>query len=279
MKKSDIERRLKQASDSFTPDVLNQIMARTSEPVYDSYYAETKVASIKQNSTKRKWVFAFAAVIIVLIGIGSFAGIMNQDYETVYLEINPAMEIVTNRLDRVKEIRFLNEDAEALFESYNYKWQKVESVVDMFVELSYEQGFINEENNNIYVYVNDRTKQERAQQTADRLKQMIKEKANQQNRFPNIEAQRISLEQSESAKDENISVAKMVLIEQILRKDNTYTLEVLKTKNIKELRDILKEEEKSDNNGNNDNTQNDNNPNNGNNGNSGNAGNNGNGRH
>lgn len=261
MKRVDIERRLRDASDSFTPNVLNQIMTKAKQPINDDYEIKKEIPNKRCFST-RKLIATFAAVLMLVAALGVFAGVMNQDYETIYLEINPSMEIVVNRLNRVKEVNFLNEDAEQLFEGYNLKWKNVDSVAEEFVDLSYEKGYLNEENDNIYVYVNDLRNQKNADKTAQRLKQKIKEKAIQKNHSPKIEAEKVTGEQSRNAKEERISVAKMVLIEKILKVGNSYSFEELKTKDMKELRDILKKETNNDNRNNGNNPNNENNANN-----------------
>lgn len=246
MKKKEIEYSLKKVAGSFTPDVFNNIMDRIDEPINEGYPFPIKNSNNKSRFNK-KLVLAFSILLIAIIGASIFTGIMMQDYEVVYLEINPSVEIITNRLNRVKEIKYLNEDAQALLIDYDAKGKELDSVVEIFIDLSYQKGYIKEGmENNIYIYVNSK-KEEKAQETADRLKEKVASKTARNNYSAVIQSQKITREQSKEAEEKNISVAKMQLINQIILKDDSYTLEELKTTSMKDLRDLLKQLKENEN--------------------------------
>ncbi|MFW5780494.1 MAG: anti-sigma-I factor RsgI family protein, partial [Bacillota bacterium] len=237
MKKSEIERLLKNASEGFTPDVFPQIIRKRHDPVdgENTFYKRKNIVGFQ----KKKLVVALACLIIISLSIGAFFGIMNQENEVVYLEINPSLEIITNRFERIKEVRYLNEDAKTLFEGYELKNMKVEKALNLFIDLSYDKGYI-EENDQINIFVEAKD-EKKAQNTVKKLQSNARKKVLEKSIEPNINASRVTKEEVKRAKKNGIPVEKIVAIRQIIAIDDSLNKEELSEKSIKELRAILKE--------------------------------------
>ena len=72
------------------------------------------------------------------------------------MDVNPSIEIVTNRLDRVLEINPLNDDAKDLLKGFNPKDKNLERTVNDLVDLMILTGHIKGgEDNIVMITVSD----------------------------------------------------------------------------------------------------------------------------
>src|SRR5690554_1237890 len=219
MKKSEIKRLIKKASDNFTPDVFPQIIAKRQNPVYENNppLYENKKSVI---GDKRRLMVGLACLfIVVAIGLGAFFGIMNQENETIYLEINPSLEITTNRFNRIKQVTYLNDDSQALFEGYNLDNMKVERVVELFLDLSDEQGYI-QDNNQINIFVKE-SRKGAPSKTMEKLNNTARKRASQKNIQLDINVLAVSKDEIDEARNKEVSVGKIVAIRQIMEIDDS----------------------------------------------------------
>jgi len=120
MNNNDIEKMLRASADSFTPNNFNRVLQADHKRKYSP--SKTKTHS----RIYFTWRKALAVACMVMLFIGSFAffNYMLADNVTVYLEVNPSVEIVTNRFDYVKRVTYINEDAEEMFLNYKLKGKK-----------------------------------------------------------------------------------------------------------------------------------------------------------
>ncbi len=65
------------------------------------------------------------------------------------MDVNPSIEVVTNRLDQVVEVRALNEDAEKMLAGFTNETRTLESTVSELVDLMILGGFIDGGSDNV----------------------------------------------------------------------------------------------------------------------------------
>ena len=87
----------------------------------------------------KKVLYALPIFILALIVVGVVA---TQPVNSLTMDINPSIEIVTNRLDRVVEINPLNDDAKELLKEFSPKDKNLESTVNDLVDLMILTGHI-----------------------------------------------------------------------------------------------------------------------------------------
>lgn len=87
----------------------------------------------------KKVLYALPIFILILIVVGVVA---TQPVNSLTMDINPSIEIVTNRLDRVVEINPLNDDAKELLKEFTPKDKNLESTVNDLVDLMILTGHI-----------------------------------------------------------------------------------------------------------------------------------------
>ncbi|MFP4457626.1 MAG: PepSY domain-containing protein, partial [Clostridia bacterium] len=111
----------------------------------------------------------FIAALSLVFGV---MNIYNAPVGSVILDVNPSIEIVTNRLDTVIEVRALNNDAEKMLEDFQLDDRDVESVVDELVDLMISTGYITGGEDNLVMLT---VYEENAnQEVLDRMNKQIK---------------------------------------------------------------------------------------------------------
>ncbi len=65
------------------------------------------------------------------------------------MDVNPSIEVVTNRLEQVVEVRALNEDAEKLLTGFTNDTRSLEATVSELVDLMILGGFIDGGTDNV----------------------------------------------------------------------------------------------------------------------------------
>jgi len=116
----------------------------------------------------KTWIGATTFVLLMAMGIGYF---LNAPVNSFTMDINPSIEIISNRLEKVVEIKPLNEDAEALLLNYTLREKDLEKVVDDLVDLMILTGYISGgQDNKVTITVTDEQSQKKY---VDKVNQMI----------------------------------------------------------------------------------------------------------
>lgn len=102
---------------------------------------------------KKKIYYAVPIFILALLVIGFVA---SQPANSLTMDVNPSIEIVTNRLNRVVEINPLNDDAKELLKGFDPKDKNLEKTVNDLVDLMILTGYIKGgEDNIVMITVSD----------------------------------------------------------------------------------------------------------------------------
>ncbi|WP_422484981.1 PepSY domain-containing protein [Gudongella sp. DL1XJH-153] len=101
----------------------------------------------------KKIYYALPIFILAIVMVGFVAV---QPSNSLTMDVNPSIEIVTNRLDRVVEINPLNDDAEELLKDFDPKDKNLERTVNDLVDLMILTGHIKGgEDNFVMITVDD----------------------------------------------------------------------------------------------------------------------------
>lgn len=249
MKRVDVEKMLKGASVNLAPDIYDRI---ANEPVVVEPIAEEM--PLKGGLSLRRLAIIFSIILVFLVigGSASFIGLYTAEAERVYIDINPSVEVVVNYFDRVIKVNNNNEDAAAILATIQTKGVRLNDFVDNFIVEANNKGYI-EEDGAIFISVaSNRTRQ--AEQKTAELGTLAQNIIAQKNLPAVIESQNVSDVNRKEAQDNNISVGKLKVIQNIIAMDNSYSIDELKDLDMRELKTILDNER--------DNTSNSNNPNN-----------------
>ena len=233
MKTEDIEKLLFKTKNNFAPDNFDNLKNIEIEPLKKKVkIRDSEKSSAKSFSLK----FACAALSLILIFTLIYNYSFNAEYERVYLDLNPSVEFVVNKYDKVIDYNFLNNDAQELYSDVAIKKENIEDLIEVFVEKAQEQGYFSEEENEITlsIYSEKNDTESRLLKLQEKLNSCI----TKNNINCKVVSGRVTKEYRDEAQALNISPAKYALIQKIISISDDYTLQNLKGKSIKELKTL-----------------------------------------
>ena len=144
MKKTEMERSIKRAVKQL-PTVDFEKMAST--PVYkmSAHDHITRQPEKKKIRYMKRFSAAFACCVVMLV---CFAGWFNQygmPDSVIALDVNPSIEIVTNKHDQILTINALNEDAKSIVKGLDFNKHDLKSTVDTLIASLISHGYLNAE--------------------------------------------------------------------------------------------------------------------------------------
>lgn len=237
MTDQQIEEKLKSAFVHATPDVLERI---------NSQIKEQKGPVIVMSEEKKKKRFnkvaiAAAALIALAVGLGGYA--YNANYAvaaTVALEVNPSVEICVNKKEKVLEVVPLNEDGKVIVGDMDFAGSSLDVTVNALIGSMLQNGYLNELANSILISVDDA---DAAQGVLlqERLTQNVNEMLNSQAFSGAVLIQTLNddAQVQQLATENNISVGKAQLIEQIIAQQPQKNFSDLANLSINDLNLIL----------------------------------------
>ena len=96
---------------------------------------------LRQQPSFNTKIFAIAACVVVCVALGMFAFMWNTVTYSVYIDINPSVELVFNNFNRIKGANPLNDDGVALLSALKLKGSPGDAVVALIREAE-AQGFL-----------------------------------------------------------------------------------------------------------------------------------------
>ena len=157
--KRKIEKKLNQALEAETPDLLEQLLqehaaAHTQNaPVQLAEYA----AGRRKKKKAARWLIPACAAAVLMIAAGLWAfrpePVPVQPYTMVCMDINPSLELAVDQDDRVLEAHALNGDAEQLLADLELEGSKVTTASYAIVGALLTKGFLTDETNSLLISV------------------------------------------------------------------------------------------------------------------------------
>ncbi|NMA68301.1 MAG: hypothetical protein GX958_02645 [Desulfitobacterium sp.] len=236
MKNKEINKRLANALGEAPIDLLEEIKSQPVRKMEEHDYI-TRQEPIKPRNIYWKPFFSAAAAlgIFMLAFLGWFNQFRAVD-SVVYLDINPSIEISTNKRDDVIQIKGLNKDGQELVDSIQYKGKDVNSVTLELLDALLEKGTIDERHHTMLLSVLNEN-QEKSRKQMAQLNEGI------HNYFKGHQVKPIVLRQSiastssleEFAEEYNISLGKMTFIKNLMILNPEFKVEELVDLSIHEL--------------------------------------------
>lgn len=236
MKNKDVTKRLANALGEAPIDLLEQIKSQPIKKMVDHDYI-TRQEPVQQRSSYWKPLVSVASFIgIFLIGfLGWFTQFRAID-SLVYLDINPSIEIATNKQDHVIHLQGLNEEGRALIKDIEFEGKDVYAVTQDLLDSLLEKGTIDIEHYTMLVSVLNNN-QEKSQKQVSQLNEMIHSYFREHQLKPIVLRQAITstntLEQF--ADQYNISLGKMTFIKNLIILNPEFKLEELVNLSIDDL--------------------------------------------
>lgn len=224
MREDDIAEKLKEAFSNTTPDVLGGVYSRV-----DKLPQRRKTAEKRRKRFSAGLIAAAAVFAAVLLAAGMLIGsrIPKKDNEkdvfaSLFIDVNPSLEIRIGRNERVIEVIPLNEDAKTVIGDMDFGGASLELAVNAIIGSMYRTGFLNETENSVLVSL-DNAEAEGARELLDRVSREINDILEQsgggrvikQTEEPDPNAYSIAYRY-------NMSVGKAALVNELLMLDPSF---------------------------------------------------------
>lgn len=240
MNKHTIEKSIKRSIALSTPDLFEQI---ASAPVQklpeEDYIVKPRTTTTKRSISKLHALYTACTSIAILFAI--CFGLAHNYYSIdsiVAIDVNPSVEIILNKSYHVLSVRANNEDGEKLIQNKHFKNKTCDAVIEELTVSLSDEGYINKNKNSILVSVSN-SNEIKAEEVKSRVITDIKTTLNKQEIEPVIYNQSMSNSTTKElealAKKYHTSFGKMKLINSLIEKDPSLTIEELVSLPISEI--------------------------------------------
>lgn len=230
---------LKQAIEDITPDVFEKVAASPNEKLQKEDWLMDEAKSWKKIHTIFRGAAALAACLILVLGIRVFWN--NQIDSTIDIDVNPSVEIQTNRRNQVMDVKALNKDGEIILADMNLQNVELNTAVNALIGSMVRKGYITEVNNSILVSVENKDTK-KADEICQSIVGDIRQVLDQKNIKGVIYNQEITSNEeiSKLARQYNISHGKAAFLLKLSEKDPELKLEEAAKMTMQELARLIK---------------------------------------
>ncbi|SCZ79013.1 PepSY domain-containing protein [Acidaminobacter hydrogenoformans] len=163
---------------------------------------------------------------------------LNAPANTLTVDVNPSIELTTNRLDKVVEINPLNNDARSLLEGYTPSDRDLDDVVNDLVDRMILTGYITGgQDNVVMISVQDEAAD---QKLVDRVNKAIAAYLENKQIEATIVNKKLDIAREALNKD-GVSSGKLAVVEALMNSDDSLSKEALADMKISELVALAKD--------------------------------------
>lgn len=154
----------------------------------------------------------------------------------VAIDVNPSIELSTNKKNKVISVNAKNEDADIILEDMELINVDLNIAVNAIIGSMLKHGYLQDDENTILISVSNK-KEEKAKQIQNKIEEDFVSSLKVVNRQANFIKQEVSKDNDleELANELNISIGKLQFINQILELDDTLDITVLASMSMNEL--------------------------------------------
>ena len=221
MKNKDIEHRIREEVKAATPDVFEKVAgANISTDSNIKAFETGNRKSVRLKAARRGLAAACAAIVV---GLGALIYSLNAVTDSsISIDVNPSIEIITNKRDKVIKVNALNEDAEKVIGAMKLDDTGLDVTVNELVSAMVEYGYISADKRDILVTVENKN-EEKAKSIRDRVDNDITEALIKLEIKPNLVSQTADRHKKnddiQKQADENgISYGKALMISKLREK-------------------------------------------------------------
>ena len=238
MKNKDIEHRIREEVKAATPDVFEKVAGADISTDSNIKAFETgNRKSVRLKAARRGLAAACAAIVV---GLGALIYSLNAVTDSsISIDVNPSIEIITNKRDKVIKVNALNEDAEKVIGAMKLDDTGLDVTVNELVSAMVEYGYISADKRDILVTVENKN-EEKAKSIRDRVDNDITEALIKLEIKPNLVSQTADRHKKnddiQKQADENgISYGKALMISKLREKYPVLADEKLETMSTHEI--------------------------------------------
>ena len=233
-----LERRIREAFAHVTPNAPSSALSACDQSVGKGRILMTTQGKGRIAPIVRRVAGIAAALVLtcgVAVGVYSYQANVAVA-STVSLDVNPSVEITTNKNEKVLSVTALNADGEIIIGDMSLKGSDLDVAVNALVGSMVQNGYINEVSNSILLTVDGKNEEKNAV-----IREKLVEKINEVLKTDALDgavlSQTIGTDETvkELAEEHGISKGKAQLIRQITLQNTRYSFEDLVKLTINEL--------------------------------------------
>ena len=238
MNETRIVERIRNILDSAPIDLLNQIKE---EPV-EQMLKHDEITSQKREKSIMTKMIPLATAAILLIMFGTWRYQYFAAYTEIYMDINPSIELVTNRKSQVIEIKTGNAEGEELIKNISYKGKNYLEVTSELLDELIVSGYLSESNELILLSVYNKNMEKEVTHLKE-LDQYIHEYLTSKGLDTVILGQKIEKTNTlrDYANDYGISLSKMTFIRNLMILHPELEIEELVEQSLQELVELSRQ--------------------------------------
>ena len=183
-----------------------------------------------------KRLMPFAACLLLVLGLfGGFWTLGGENYQTVYIDVNPSVALHVNRFGHVSEAECLNADAKKALNGIDLVGLSAEDALEKMLEAYVAAGYLEKDAELHISAVAEKNK------NVDKLLDKLAERAERVkgNKSYEVKTSKMSAEDREQAAEYGVSPGKYRVIAEVIEKHPEYTVEELKDLSMAELKGML----------------------------------------
>lgn len=241
MKREDIEKKLDTAVSGIIPE---DMFERISKEIASKDEVRVKKGVNKKINILSRGFIGVAAAACVLFAVG-FVGVPYYGNNfvpdsRVDIDVNPGVEIVTNKKNKVLEVQSTNNDGEIVIDGMDLKNTELKVAVNALIGSMVQKGYIVDNSTGILVTVRNGDP-DKAQKVKEEVLDDINFALYKNDLKANVMNQTLTdtVDVSKFAKENNISVGKAVFVLNLAAKDNSLDAKELAKMKISEIAEIV----------------------------------------
>ena len=175
----------------------------------------------KNNTIKKIATFAASAAAIIVLGGSTWA--YASPYSYVSLDVNPSIEFVLNRFDRVLSIKSVNDDGEEVLQEIkleNLKNKTIVQAINQTLDQISELGYFSDETTAEIVITTSNKDMDKADELAKEIKDEVEDEIDENHETALVEVYSVGLERVEAAKELGVTPGKLNLVEKLIASSN-----------------------------------------------------------
>lgn len=241
MKKEDIEKKLDTAVSGMIPE---DMFERISKEIASKDEVRVKKGINKKLNIFSRGFIGVAAAACVLFAVG-FVGVPYYGNNfipdsRVDIDVNPGVEIVTNKKNKVLDVQSTNKDGEIVIDGMDLKNTELKVAVNALIGSMVQKGYIVDNSTGILVTVRNGDP-DKAQKVKEEVLDDINFALYKNDLKANVMNQTLTdtVDVSKFAKENNISIGKAVFVLNLAAKDNSLDAKELAKMKISEIAELV----------------------------------------
>ncbi len=196
--------------------------------------SDTKITAMKKRN-----VLLLSGIMLALLAVGFIIwGYLIVPSNYISLDVNPSIEIQTNRLGQVVSIKPVNEDAKQVMAGYQLTDKNLEVVIKNIVDRMILNGYLApDKDNRVLISINNNADVELKKNLDAVISAYLEEK--RLNATLLHQSVELDVHAVKAAQENDISAGKMELISELIQGDPMLSIEELSTVRISDLIELL----------------------------------------